>query len=148
MDTSYENTTISPYNTTTSFITTTPSNGVSDFNIIMGYCCMGIACLFFGIFNLPVKHFTTGDGMFFQLLVGLSIWSVSFIVHCVRGFPQFYALPMLGGLFWSTANLQTVPVIKLLGIGISQTLNNLVSLIFGWAYARFGKHFTEDLFDF
>merc|ERR1719215_2496007 len=100
---SYESTTMDRYNTTSDFITTTESKDVPEFDVIMGYCCIGIACLFFGIFNLPVKHFATGDGMFFQLLVGLAIWSVSLIVHCVRGFPQFYALPMLGGLFWSTA---------------------------------------------
>jgi len=51
---------------------------------------MALACLFFGILNLPVKHYKTGDGMFFQLLVGLSIWSASLIVNCVRGQPEFY----------------------------------------------------------
>jgi hypothetical protein len=99
---------------------------------------MAISVSFFGVFNLPVKHYKTGDGMFFQLLVALGIWSTGVIVHFAQGFPQFYALPMLGGFFWSTANLQTVPTIKMLGIGISQTINNLVSLVFGWAYARFG----------
>ncbi len=118
--------------------TTAAPSSPSDLTMIIGYCCMALACLFFGILNLPVKHYKTGDGMFFQLLVGLSIWSASLIVNCVRGQPEFYALPMLGGFFWSTANLQTVPTIKLLGIGISQTINNLVSLVFGWAYARFG----------
>lgn len=136
----YVNSTVGPYfnTTTTNVLTTTLPNNITETNIILGYTCMGVACLFFGIFNVPVKHYKTGDGMFFQLLVALGIWSVSLIVNCIQGFPKFYALPMLGGFFWSTANLQTVPTIKLLGIGISQTINNLVSLVFGWAYARFG----------
>lgn len=124
-------------NTTFSPLTTT-SKSVDQTSLIVGYACMAISVTFFGVFNLPVKHFKTGDGMFFQLLVGLGIWSVGLIVHFAQGFPEFYALPMLGGFFWATANLQTVPTIKMLGIGISQTINNLVSLVFGWAYARFG----------
>ncbi len=125
-------------NSTTTTTPSVPPSVPTELTLVIGYICIAIACIFFGIFNLPVKHYKTGDGMFFQLLVGLSIWSVSLLVNCVRGFPKFYALPMLGGFFWSTANLQTVPTIKLLGIGISQTINNLVSLVFGWAYARFG----------
>ena len=40
--------------------------------------------------------------MFFQLLVAMGIWSVCVIVHWARSFPRFYALPLLGGFFWST----------------------------------------------
>ena len=130
------------YNTSSSSLMTTTSlepDKTTALTLILSYLCMGITCVFFGIFTLPIKHYKTGDGLFYQLLVGMGIWSVSIIVHGARGFPKVYPLPMLGGLFWATANLQTVPAIKLLGIGISQTITNLVSLIFGWAYARFGK---------
>ena len=53
-------------------------------------------------------------------------------------FPKFYALPMLGGIFWATGNLATVPIIKSIGIGLGPLLWNTVLLVFGWAVARFG----------
>ncbi len=77
------NTTINPFNTTT-------ISPHADTNaLIIGYICIFISCILFGVFNLPVnkriivfflikvwklkfkkaKTFETGDGMFFQLLV-------------------------------------------------------------------------------
>jgi hypothetical protein len=44
----------------------------------------------------------------------------------------------LGGFFWTCGNCCTVPVIKCLGIGVGSLFWNIVGLIFGWAYARFG----------
>jgi hypothetical protein len=81
-------------------------------------------------FNSKVKHYDTGDGMFFQLVVAISIWTTGLIVQVAKGFPQFYgyfffilifsdfeviyhifqlicifiALPLLGGFFWTTVN--------------------------------------------
>ena len=54
------------------------------------------------------------------------------------GFPKFYPLPMMGGIFWATGNLMTVPIIKSIGIGLGPLLWNTVLLVFGWAVARFG----------
>jgi len=45
---------------------------------------------------------------------------------------------MLGGIFWATGNLMTVPIIKSIGIGLGPLLWNTVLLVFGWAVARFG----------
>jgi hypothetical protein len=74
-----------------------------------------------------------GDGMFFQLVICVSIWVVGLIINVIRNFPYFYAFPLLsknskliltkkkrlknyfiikGGFLWSTANICTVPIIK------------------------------------
>jgi hypothetical protein len=45
---------------------------------------------------------------------------------------------MMGGIFWATGNLMTVPIIKSIGIGLGPLLWNTVLLVFGWAVARFG----------
>jgi hypothetical protein len=76
--------------------------------------------------------------MFFQLILTTAIWTVGFVVNAIRNFPKFYPLPMLGGFLWSTGNLNTVPIIKLIGIGMGTLFWNTILLIFGWAIARFG----------
>lgn len=42
------------------------------------------------------------------------------------------------GFLWTTGNINTVPVIKLIGIGVGSLFWNASGLILGWAYARFG----------
>jgi hypothetical protein len=60
------------------------------------------------------------------------------VVFAVQSFPKFYALPLLGGVIWSTGNLCTVPVIQFLGIGLGSLFWNIVGLVVGWANARYG----------
>lgn len=48
---------------------------------------------FYGSNYLPVKQYDTGDGLFFQLILCVAIWTVGFVVNCVRNFPKFEALP-------------------------------------------------------
>lgn len=67
-----------------------------------GYIALTICVIFFGSNTLPIKKFETGDGVFYQLTVCLAIWSVGAILNCLRQFPTFYFLPMLGGLCWTT----------------------------------------------
>ncbi len=82
--------------------------------------------------------FFKGDGLFFTLVLTTAIWTVGFVVNWIRDFPKFYPLPMLGGIFWATGNLMTVPIIKSIGLGLGPLLWNTTLLVFGWAVARFG----------
>lgn len=127
-------------NITTTVITTLSSTTLAPATVpsYVGFICLTVSILFFGSNYLPVKQFQTGDGMFFQLILTTAIWTVGFVVYAARGFPTFYALPMLGGFFWSTGNLNTVPIIKLIGIGMGTLFWNTVLLVVGWAIARFG----------
>ena len=84
---------------TTTASTTSPAQIIPAY---WGYISLFIAVFFFGSNFLPVKQYETGDGMFFQLVLCLAIWSVGFIVNWARNFPKFYALPMLGGVLWTT----------------------------------------------
>lgn len=124
--------------TTPSHLNTTTIAPTSISSDLIGYFCLFISSVLYGGNNLPVKHYDTGDGMFFQLVVAISIWTTGLIVQVAKGFPQFYALPLLGGFFWTTGNCCTVPVIKCIGIGVGSLFWNIVGLIFGWAYGRFG----------
>lgn len=104
----------------------------------IGYIALTISVIFLGSNYLPVKRYKTGDGMFFQLMMITGIWMVGFIVNWFRNFPRFYPLPMLGGFLWSSGNLNTVPVIKTIGIGLGTLFPNVILLCLGWAIARFG----------
>ncbi len=112
--------------------TTTPGSQ------LIGYSGLLLASVLWGANNLPVKHYETGNGMFFQFIVGIAIWSTGIVIHALRGFPKFQPFALLGGFFWSMGNLQTVPVIRCLGIGVGSLFSNIVGLIVGWLYARFG----------
>lgn len=114
------------------------SNGSNGSMELLGYMGMVVASVFWGGNNLPIKHYETGNGMFFQFIVGIAVWQTGIVVHWIRGFPKFYPLPLLGGFFWATGNMQTVPSIRCLGIGVGSLFWNIFGLIVGWAYARFG----------
>lgn len=103
-----------------------------------GYISLVVAVFFYGSNYLPVKQYETGDGMFFQLILAIGIWLVGFVCNCIRQFPRFYALPMIGGALWASGNVNTVPVIKCIGIGLGMLIWANVGLIMGWANARFG----------
>ncbi len=104
----------------------------------VGYIGILVSVLFLGSNYLPIKKYPTGDGMFFQLLLTTGIWIVGFVVNWSRNFPKFYPLPMLGGFLWTTGNLNTVPVMNTIGIGLGSLFPNVILLCLGWAIARFG----------
>ncbi len=49
--------------TTTVPLTTTTAEPILS-ALVIGYICIFVSCVIFGFFNLPVKHFETGDGKF------------------------------------------------------------------------------------
>jgi hypothetical protein len=73
----------------------------SDLPEWSGYLFILGSSFFWGSNFVPVKQFETGDGMFFQLILCVAIWSSGFIVNAARGFPKFYPLPVVGGIFWT-----------------------------------------------
>lgn len=63
-----------------------------------------IGCSFlWGSTFIPVKQYETGDGLFFQMIFGLGIWSVGLVVYWIRNFPKYYALPMFGGFLFAVS---------------------------------------------
>lgn len=105
---------------------------------IINFFCLFTASIFFGGNYLPVKHYKTGDGYFFQLIVCIGIWLSSLVINWYKNNPKFYTLPILGGLIWSSGNVNSVPIIKCLGIGFGSLFWNIIGLLTGWGNARFG----------
>jgi hypothetical protein len=85
-----------------------------------------------------------GDGMFYQLAVCVSIWSVGAIVNIIREFPSFYFLPMVGGFFWTSACLNNVPMIKMIGLGMATLISGTVGILVGWANVSYFDIFWSD----
>jgi hypothetical protein len=105
---------------------------------ILDYVFMFISSVFYGSNYLPLKHYETGDGFFFQFMLCMGVWISGIPVYMYQGYPKFYAWPLFGGFLWSCGNLASVPVVKLLGIGLGSLFWNIVGLVVGWANARFG----------
>ena len=70
----------------------------SHVSITVAYICIFVASILWGVFLLPIKHFDTGDGIFFQFVMCVSIWFTSIFVHAIRQFPTFYGWTVVGGV--------------------------------------------------
>jgi len=104
----------------------------------LGYIAAAVAVLCFGSNFVPVKKFETGDGMFFQWILCTGIWLTGLVVNGIQGWPRFEPIAMIGGVLWCTGNLLTVPIIKLIGLGLGLLIWGLTNLIMGWATGTFG----------
>jgi len=107
-------------------------------DVIFSYGCIVIAVIIYGTNFIPVKKVATGDGLFFQLIVTMYIWSVGVFTCFIRNSFKLHVLPMLGGCLWATGNLCKVPIIKTIGIGMGQIIWATTNCVVGWAIARFG----------
>lgn len=77
-------------------------------------------------------------GIFVQFIMSIVIFSVGFCVYVYEGFPQFYPLAMLGGMFWTIGNSTAIPIIKRLGMALGILIWNTTNCLAGWAGGRFG----------
>lgn len=112
------------------------TNGTNS--VLLSYVALSVSTIFWGLNFVPVKQYETGDGFFFQFIFGIAVWSAGFVIYLFKGITQFYWLALFGGMLWSISNVFTVPVIKLVGIGVGVLLWNSASLLVGWAIPRFG----------
>ena len=104
----------------------------------LGFGACLISIVFFGSNYVPVKKYETGDGMFFQWVMGVAIWTVGLIVAGAKGFPPMQPAAMVGGALWATGNCFSVPVIKMIGLSLGLLLWGGTNMVFGWATGQFG----------
>lgn len=119
-------------------IATTPGHAPGTvYPQYVGYICCLIAVIFYGSNFVPVKKYSTGDGMFFQWVLCSGIFLESVVIQLVQQ-SEFYPIVMLGGMTWATGNLCVVPVFKTIGMGLGMSLWGTCSLLVGWASGKFG----------
>lgn len=59
------------------------------------------------------KGTTCFAGFFSQWILDTAVFMIGMIVYAYKGFPQFYPLAMLGGVFWGIGKLYTFDVKKM-----------------------------------
>jgi hypothetical protein len=111
--------------------TTTVSTPLDTSTLVVDYALLFLCSIFYGVAFAPIKHYNTGDGFYFQFVFAIGIWVAGVPMLFFRGFPQFYTLSLVGGVIWAIGNVCTVPVIKLIGIGVGSLFWNMFGLI--WA---------------
>lgn len=74
---------------------------VSDLPVWAGFLFLFGASFFWGSNFVPAKQFETGDGLFYQLVLCMGIWSAGCVLNFSINFPPFRPLPVLGGVFWT-----------------------------------------------
>eukprot|EP01119_Soliformovum_irregulare_P011423 TRINITY_DN2853_c0_g1_i1.p1 TRINITY_DN2853_c0_g1~~TRINITY_DN2853_c0_g1_i1.p1 ORF type:complete len:360 (+),score=72.67 TRINITY_DN2853_c0_g1_i1:268-1347(+) len=113
----------------------------------IGFGAVGVAVLCFGSNFIPIKKFETGDGVFFQWILCITIWIAGLIVQCTTyseeriggpGFAPFQPVAMLGGFLWCTGNMLTVPIIKCIGLSLGMLVWGLANLLAGWGSGMTG----------
>ena len=63
----------------------------------IGFIGCLVASLFFGSNLVPVKQFSTGDGVFFQFVCCVTIYIVGLIVDLILNNQRYYPLVLIGG---------------------------------------------------
>ena len=71
-----------------------------------------------------------GDGIFFQLVMCLSVWAGGLVIHAIREFPTLHGLSVLTGVMWTFGNMLSVVIIKFIGVGLGAVYWNTTGLNF------------------
>ena len=109
----------------------------------VGLLAAGGSVLLFSLFSLPTKTHNLGDGLTFQLLMCLGIWTVGCVVlgvQCTLGAacPQLSLLAAAGGALWTVSNVFLTSIVKCIGVGPAMLQWGLAECLTGWATARYG----------
>lgn len=111
----------------------------------VGLLALGGSVLLFALFSLPTKTSQLGDGIAFQLLMCLGIWSVGcavFAAQCAArpggACPPLSPRAALGGAIWAASNVLLTPIVKCIGVGPAMMAWGLCECLVGWATGRFG----------
>ena len=108
-----------------------------------GLLAAGGSVLLFSLFSLPTKTHNLGDGITFQMLMCLGIWTVGCVVlgvQCTLGAacPQLSLLAAAGGALWTVSNVFLTSIVKCIGVGPAMLQWGLAECLTGWATARYG----------
>lgn len=105
---------------------------------LTGYLWAVVSVLGFGSNFAVVAKYEAGDGMFFQLVLCLGVWTTGMAVFLLRHVPKFYPEAMIGGVLWCTGNCMTVFIIKSIGLGSGLITWGTAALVIGWLTGFFG----------
>ncbi len=76
----------------------------------LGVILVLFATVLFGSMFVTAKKFPSGDGLFFQWIMCVTIGSFGLVVNLVLSSPEFHALAMVGGILWAIGNIFCSPI--------------------------------------
>ncbi|ETO14357.1 hypothetical protein RFI_23010, partial [Reticulomyxa filosa] len=112
-------------------------------NAATGFVAAMVAAVGFGSNYVPVKKFDMGDGMLFQLVMAMGIWTLGMFYTIIRSSaiesgPWIHPMAMVGGILWNTGNVLTVVIIKCVGMALGLAIWSGTSMLVGWATGKWG----------
>ena len=108
-------------------------------NVGFGYLGVAFAVVGFGSYFIPVKKVRrTGNGIIFQLLMGVAIMMTGILTALITKRYTFYPMSMVGGMCWAIGNVMSVPAVQMIGIGLGFSAWSITNMILGWASGKFG----------
>lgn len=107
---------------------------------MQGYVSAMAAALLFGIQYVPVKKHDIFDGTVFQWFMCSGILFTGMVLGTFSAgeVPQIAFVDLIGGMFWTAQNMLLMPVVKLLGLGLSFAVYSATNVLSGYAIGRFG----------
>lgn len=106
-------------------------------DLAAGFAAISVTLVCLGSNFVPVKRFEIGDGMFFQFMQAIGIWSVAIVVQLIRG-SVFESYAMLGGVLWAMGNALCGVMIKCIGMALGQQIYGAIASIVGWSLGFWG----------
>ena len=114
---------------------------------VTGFVAILVATVSWGSNFIFARATKTGNGVLFQLFMCAGIAFVGFVTQVARANAQdagnrggfvFYPYASIGGMLWLLGNSLCIPVINLLGLGLSVAVWGATNMVFGWAASTFG----------
>ena len=106
--------------------------------IFLSFILISISAIGFGSNFVPIKKYSSGDGLFFQFIFCSSIFLTGIISGIYYKFQYFEPIAMIGGILWTTGNILSVPAIKLIGLGPAICIWGSSNMLLGWSSGKFG----------
>ena len=104
----------------------------------LNYIFILISAFGFGSNFVPIKKYSSGDGLFFQFIFCCSVFFTGILAGFYNHFQYFEPIAMIGGVLWTTGNILSVPAIKLIGLAPAICIWGSSNMLLGWSSGTFG----------
>ncbi|CAD5228489.1 unnamed protein product [Bursaphelenchus xylophilus] len=114
-----------------------------DTEFLLGITECLVSTALYGSAFVPIKPFFFGDGVYSLQIRSVAVLVLGICVTCVRGSFHFYPVVMIGGAFWTIANLIVLPCIGELGLAVTVLLYSFTNCLTNWVTGYYGLFWTK-----
>ncbi|CAD5220740.1 unnamed protein product [Bursaphelenchus okinawaensis] len=102
-----------------------------------------VSTILYGSAFVPIKPFYFGDGVYSLQVRSIAVLMLGISIAVARGVFYFYPVVMIGGAFWTIANLIVLPCIGELGLAVTVLLYSFTNCLTNWATGYYGLFGTN-----